>query len=373
MKRTAEAVIGKTNWRTVRMKMRLSLRWIYLILLILFAVVFIMAVSMSYHTPYSGRAYVECGMAPVYSKVTGEIEEIYRKNGDPVRKGDPLFRIDSRNYRAEVERLEASCETTRNRLAALDFQIAEEQENLAKLEKTLRKNASDYNRDRGLLEKKIISVKVFEATRLNYDIAVRELAALRKHIESLKLERGAPGEENSELKTLAAQLEIARNNLHDTVIRAPISGLLSCHQLYMGQTVMTNEKYCVIHCLNDITVNVDMMEKSVGQLHSGQTALIAFDALPGRVFHGTLKGIVRELRSSYVAPNEFHQIEEDTRWIRSVGRNRVQLDLTEPLPEGTVLVSGAKAAVSLVNERHPLINWFAVRWINIISLLNYIY
>lgn len=355
------------------MKMKLSLRWIYLILLLLFIAVFVTAVSMSYHTPYSGRAYVECGMAPVYSKVTGEIEDIYRKNGEIVKKGDPLFRIDDRNFRAEVERLEASCETTRNKLAALDFQIAEEQENLIKLEKTLQKNTIDYNRDRKLLEKKIISVKVFETTRLNYDIAVRELAALKKHIESLKLERGTAGEKNSELKTLAAQLEIARNNLNDTVIRAPISGLLSCHQLYRGQTVTTNEKYCVIHCLDDITVNVDMMEKSAGQLHPGQNALIAFDALPGRIFHGTLKGIVRELRSSYVAPNEFHQIEEDTRWIRSVGRNRVQLDLTEALPEGTVLVSGAKAAVTLVNERHPLSNWFAVRWISLISLLNYIY
>ena len=355
------------------MKMKLSLRWIYLILLILFVVVFAVAVSMSYHVPYSGRAYVECGMAPVYSKVAGEIEEIYRKDGDHVEKGDPLFKIDDRNYRAEVERLEASYETTWNRLAALDLQIGEEQENRVRLEKTLRKNTMDYRRDTQLLAKKIISVKDFETTQLNYDIAVQELAALRRHIESLKLERGAPGKENSELKTLAAQLEIARNNLSDTVVRAPLSDILSCHQLYRGQTIVTNEKYCIIHCQDDITVNADMMEKSVSRLQPGQNALIVFDALPGRIYHGTLKGIVRELRSGYVAPNEFHQIEEDTRWIRSVGRNRIQLRLTESLPQGMFLVSGAKAAVTLLDERHPLLNWLAIRWIRLISLLNYIY
>ena len=355
------------------MKVKLSLRWIYLILLILFVIVFVVAASMSYLAPYSGRAYVECGMAPVYSKVSGEIEEIYRKDGDLVEKGDPLFRIDDRNYRAEVDRLTASYETTWNRLASLDLQIKEEEDNLVRREKELKKYKSDYDRDKRLMEEKILAESDFETTRLTYEVAVQELAVLKNHIASLKQERGAPGKENSELKTLAAELAVAKNNLHDTIVRAPVSGVLSSHQLYRGQTVVTSEKYCVIHCLNDLSVNVDMMEKSVGRLKPGQDALIAFDALPGRVFRAKMKGIVRELQSGYVAPNEFHQIEEDTRWIRSVGRNRVQLVLTEPLPDETHLISGAKAAATLLNADHPVISWLAVRWIHVISLLNYVY
>ena len=86
-----------------------------------------------------------------------------------------------------------------------------------------------------------------------------------------------------------------------------------------------------------------------------------------------MKGFVRELKSGYVAPNNFHEIDEDKRWIRSVGRNRVQILLTEPLPEGTVIVSGARAAVTLLGNSNRFLDMMAKGWIRAISVINYVY
>ena len=355
------------------MKVKLSLRLVYLALLAIFVIVFVVSAEMSYHTPYSGRAYVERGVAPVFSRVSGTIEEIYHHNGDIVHKGEPLFRLDNRNYRAEIERLQASYETTGNKLKSLDCQLNEEEENRRKQEMKLEKYRTDLERDRKLLGKQAVAAKSFEDTQLQYDVALRELAALRQHIESLRRERGATGTENSELKQLRAELEIAQNNIQDTIIRAQVDGLLSYHQLYCGQMVMTSEKYAVIHELGPLTVNADLMEKSVGKLKSGQEALVTFDAIPGQVFHARMRGMVRELRSGYVAPNELHQIEDDSRWIRAVGRNRIQIEIDEKVPQNLMLISGSKAAVTLCDPSHPILNFLARTWIVAVSWSNFIY
>ncbi len=356
-----------------RMKVRLSLRLIYLILLILFFTVFFLAVGMASYAPYSGRAYVEYGMAPVYSKVAGTIESVDCRDGEPVKAGDPLFRLDTRNYNAEVRRLEALYETTRNKLEALDGSIREEEQNIREEEQKLSQRKTDLERDRLLQEKGAVSRKSFEDSKLQYDTEQSVVAAHRSHLESLVRQRGTPGDGNSELRQLRAELEIARNNLRDATVRAPISGVVSCHQLYAGQAVVTNEKYAVIHDASHLVINADMMEKSAGRLRPGRPALVVFDAIPGRVFAATLKGTVRELSSGYVAPNELHRIEEDTRWIRAVGRTRVQLELTESIPAEAVLCTGSRAAVAVANPSHPFFSSLSRSWIRLIGWLNYVY
>ena len=355
------------------MRMKLSLRVIYLGCLDLFVVVLLLTVGTANYAPYSGRAYVEYGEAPVFSKVSAVIEELYCRDGQQVEKGDPLFRLDDRNFRAEVERLEALYETTVNKLAALDCQIAEQEEDIRRQEKTCEKCRIDFERDRTLLDKQAVAAKTFENSRLQFDIAAGELAAMRSRLNALKRQRGRAGDDNSELKQLRAELAVARNRLDDTVIRAPIAGLLSCHQLHYGQMILTAERYAVIHETGNLTINADLMEKSVGRLQIGQKALVAFDAIPGRVFQASLKGVVRELRSGYVAPNEFHEIAEDTRWIRTVGRNRIQLSLEEPMPPEVLLTSGSKAAVSLQNPAHAVFSGLSNAWIRLISVCNYLY
>ena len=327
------------------MRMKLSLRLIYLGLLVLFVVVLLLTVGTANYAPYSGRAYVEYGEAPVFSKVSAVIEELYCRDGQQVEKGDPLFRLDDRNFRAEVERLEALYETTVNKLAALDCQIAEQEEDIRRQEKTCEKCRIDFERDRTLLDKQAVAAKTFENSRLQFDIAAGELAAMRSRLYALKRQRGRAGVDNSELKQLRAELAVARNRLDDTVIRAPIAGLLSCHQLHYGQMILTAERYAVIHETGNLTINADLMEKSVG----------------------------RELRSGYVAPNEFHEIAEDTRWIRTVGRNRIQLSLEEPMPPEVLLTSGSKAAVSLQNPAHAVFSGLSNAWIRLISVCNYLY
>lgn len=366
--------IEKTeNGGAFRMKMKLSLRLIYLGLLVLFILCFALASGMAYYTPYSGRAYVEYGVAPVSGKVAGTIEEVLCHDGERVEKGAPLFRLDDRNFRAEVSRLEALYETTANRLEALDLQIREAEEKIRRQEKTVEKCRIDFERDRTLVAKKAISPKAFEESQLSYDVAAAELSAMKRGAEAQKRERGAAGAANSELRGLEAELNVARNQLEDTVIRAPISGLLSCHQLYRGQMVQLNEHYAIIQETENLAVNADLMEKSVRNLHRGQQALVAFDAIPGRVFRMRVDGVVRELRSGYVAPTELHQIEEDTRWIRTVGRTRVRFVPAEPLPENAFLSSGSKAAVALENNSHRILSSLSSAWIRLISGFNFVY
>lgn len=361
------------NGERVSWNFRLSLRWIYAGLFALFLTIFALTASVACYTPYSGRAYLERGIAPVFSQLNGNISEIYCADGDSVCVGTPIFKLDDTLYLAETARLEALYTTTENHLLSMDYQIEELIEKWKKSKQEVDQYRSDLIRDHRLWEQKIIAKTVVEADRLKYDSAVQDCAMLEKQIRSLQLSRGIPGENNSELCELRAELAVARKNLAETVVRAPIAGTVNYHQLYRGQAVVQSECYAMIDDSSKLIVNVDLMEKSVATLQTGQSALIAFDAIPGRVFHGRIDRFIQTLSSGYTGPNTLHAIVEDTRWIRAVGRNRVQLTLSESLPEGVPLATGAKASVSILNENFPHLSAVSSHWMTMVGWLNYVY
>lgn len=64
-------------------------------------------------TPMTRDAYVQALVIPIAPLVSGEISEIFVENGDEVKKGEVLFRIDPRAFQFEVDRLQAKLELTR--------------------------------------------------------------------------------------------------------------------------------------------------------------------------------------------------------------------------------------------------------------------
>jgi len=80
--------------------------WVSLaFLVILFLLVYYVASDRM--TPMTRDAYIQAFVIPVAPLVSGEVTDVFVKNGSPVKKGDPLFRIDPRPFQFDVDRLHA--------------------------------------------------------------------------------------------------------------------------------------------------------------------------------------------------------------------------------------------------------------------------
>jgi membrane fusion protein (multidrug efflux system) len=189
---------------------------------------------------YSGTAPIEAERrAGVVAKVQGEIRQILVDEGQRVREGQLLARLDGDQLRLQVALAEA----------------------------TMRKLERDYARNTELQAKGLVSA-----------IA----------IDNLKYE----------LEAAKATWELARLQLSYTDIRSPIAGTVTvrAERVKIGNTVIpaggviatSDSALFVVEDLDSLILRVDVPERELAKLSVGQLAELSFDAVPGRRFAGQI-------------------------------------------------------------------------------------
>jgi membrane fusion protein (multidrug efflux system) len=182
---------------------------------------------------YSGTAPIEAHEeAVVVAKVGGEVRQIYVEEGDTVKAGQMLARLDGDRLRLELAQTDA---------------------NLRKLER-------DYKRTLDLSERGLVSKSTAE--NLRYD-----LDALRASYDKAKLE------------------------LSYTDIRAPISGVVSARNIKVGNTIRPNDPTFTVTDLDPLLAYVHVPEKEFRKIAPGQAAEVIVDALGGDRFIGNIERI----------------------------------------------------------------------------------
>lgn len=182
---------------------------------------------------YSGTAPIEANdEAEVVAKVGGEVRQIYVEEGDDVRAGQVLARLDGDRLRLDVAQTEA---------------------NLRKLER-------DYKRQVELAEKGLVAKGTAENAKYDLD-------ALRAQYDSARLELGY------------------------TEIRAPIDGVVSARHIKVGNTIKPNDPTFRVTNLDPLLAYVHVPEKEFRKLAPGQPADVVVDALGGERFQGRISRI----------------------------------------------------------------------------------
>jgi multidrug efflux system membrane fusion protein len=159
----------------------------------------------------------------VVAQVSGQLTEAAFKEGDYVKKGDLLFKIDPRPYEAAIQQTEANIERD-------NAMFAQAQANLSRdmaQEKYAKSNAGRY---RELVSEGIVSKDQSEQIESNADAIGQAVAADRAAIQSAKANIGAS----------KAALETARVNLSYTTIKSPIDGRTGNLTVKQGNVVTAN-------------------------------------------------------------------------------------------------------------------------------------
>jgi HlyD family secretion protein len=242
-----------------------------------------------------------------YSNVLGEgfgkITEIVVKEGDKVKKGDVLLRLENVQPGADVQAQMASIEGAEAgmRVASANYDSAIA--TIAQRQADLDKAKYDWDRGEKLYDAQVIPRQQYDAYKSTYDGAVAALNAARAQLEQAKAARE---QARFNLDQARAVLTHTQDILRKTTYVAPISGIVSYINVRVGENVVpgiqnaTGSFLLTISDMSIATAEVKVDETDITNLQNGQTADVTIDALPGKTFKGhvTEVGELAILRSS---------------------------------------------------------------------------
>jgi len=218
----------------------------------------------------------------ISSDVSGEIVELYVKEGDRVKKGALLCRIKPDIYESALDRASATVNSTKASMQNMIAQLEQSKSSLANAE-------ANFNRNKKLFEQQVISQQDFDASKAQYEGAKSQVKALEESV------KGAEYNINS----VQASMKEASTNLAKTYIYAPVDATVSKLNKKLGERVvgtatMEGTEIMRLADLNEMEVNVDVNENDIIRVHLKDTSLIEVDAYNDRKF----KGIVTEVANS---------------------------------------------------------------------------
>jgi HlyD family secretion protein len=186
----------------------------------------------------------------VGTQVSGTLAKLFADYNSSVRAGQVLAQIEPSSFRARALQAEA---------------------NVAKAQAALRDAKRQLDRARELVQQKYISQVELDAA----DVAHEERQA--------------------DLKQAEASLEVARVDLANTTIRAPIDGVVISRSVNPGQTVAASlqapQLFIIANDLTRMQVETRIDEADIGRIHPGLRASFTVDAFPEARFQGEVSQV----------------------------------------------------------------------------------
>ncbi len=256
----------------------------------------------------------------ISSEVSGEIIALPIKEGQQVKKGDLLVRINPDLYESGVNRSVASMSTTKAGLSQADAQVKEAKAN--------------YDRNQKLFDKGIISKAEWDRIVSAYEVALANKQSAYYQV-----------------KSASATVTEANDNLRRTTIYAPADGTISLLNVELGERVlgtqqMAGTEILRIANLNNMEVEVDVNENDIVKVNIGDSAKIEVDAYLKREF----KGIVTSISNSASTALTADQVTNFKVKVRILKES--YQDLLEGKPENySPFRPGMTATVDIITKR----------------------
>jgi membrane fusion protein (multidrug efflux system) len=241
-------------------------------------------------TVSTDNAAVKQDIVSVSAQVNGPIVEVRVKDGDHVKRGDVLYRIDPDTYRVALEQAQAQLAAAKLQTTQLRTQAVGTGADITGAQANLEIKRNALGRQQALLRRGF-------TTRADYEDALNEVRTAETALADARARAAnahaaiAPGEQPSIAQAQAAvdkaQLELSR-----TEVRAPMDGTIAnADRLQVGQMAVQGVGMLSLVRSTQAWVEANFKEKDVGTMVPGQRAKIEIDAYPGQEFVGHIQSV----------------------------------------------------------------------------------
>lgn len=227
--------------------------------------------------------------ADIGSSSMGKIVGLPVREGQQVRQGDLLARIDPIQAAAEKDAADKQVSALSAEVESSERQIQAARSQLERAQALLRDRELTLGRIRKLLTRGVSSQADLDQAKVNRDTASADLAAATAELERSQSALNAARERRLQAK---AQLVRAADTFTKTEIRAPMSGIVSRLRVRLGEMVVIgiqNQPGTTLMTISDLSgvnAEVKVAEADILRVELGRQASVTLDAVPDRRFAG---------------------------------------------------------------------------------------
>ncbi len=247
------------------------------------------------HEPLKLYGNVDIRGVDLGFRVGGKLVEVLKDEGDAVKAGELLARVDGIPYQREIEQAKASLGTAEAdlRLKKAGYRTEEIEQARATLAQNIasRENARRIaNRQEELVRGGSIAKQDVETAQTTFEEASQRVKVSEASLK--QLEAGFRVEEiqasEAQVAQAKAALETAEIRLADTELKSPSDGLLMTRALEPGTILQAGATVLSISLENPVWVRAYVHETELGQVPPGTEVLLFTDGKPDKPFHGKI-------------------------------------------------------------------------------------
>ena len=245
-------------------------------------------------------AYVQSDVSVISPKIEGYIKKVRVADNQKVAEGEVLFVIDDRDFKAKLAQAEAAVATAEATIATYESRLKLQQAMIDQAAAVVKSAEADL----------VARAAGLQALQRADDQRFRQPAALRAgrgrgpqgrggarqeprrfaaEQNQLAVLQSQQREEEAKLQQARANLRLAKNDLDNTVIRAPISGVAGNRAGQVGQYVKPGTQLLSLVPLPRVYVTANFKETQLTRMRPGQIAEVSVDAYPGSPLEGRIE------------------------------------------------------------------------------------
>jgi len=253
----------------------------------------------------------------------GKITHLYVKEGDRVKKGQMLAQLENVQSSADVNANEASLQAAQTDALAADANLKTAQADLLRAQADYERNKMDWERAQSLFKDGLIARSDFDSRRNAWATADAGLVQAQSRVAQAKAQKDSADRHITQNR---ANLTRVTDVLQKTSYNAPYDGVVTNLPVREGETVVMGiqnapgSTLMTIADMSVITAEVKVDETDIVNVHLGQPAEVTIDAIPKKIFHGTVSEIGDNaiVRSSGVSTSQQTTASEEAKDFKVV-------------------------------------------------------
>ncbi|VVE33396.1 HlyD family secretion protein [Pandoraea nosoerga] len=247
-------------------------------------------------------AYLQADSMTVAPKVGGYVTEVLVRDNETVSVGQPLVRLDGRQYQAAFDEAQATVVAREADVARAEAELAQHAATIAQARAELDSARANAAYSAGQVKRYAPLV----ATGAETDERLAELrnastradAALKSNEANLQAAQRQTDTLTAALAQARAQLAVAQASarkaeldLADTVVRSTLAGRVGDRAVRVGQFAQPGTRLLTVVPVQNLYLTANFKETQVGHMRPGQPVTVHVDALPGEPIHGVVDSL----------------------------------------------------------------------------------
>lgn len=238
------------------------------------------------------------GEVGIFAKMSGKVEHILVREGEEVKKGQVLIKLEQKDVLSQVNQAKAGYDAALAQLESLKNgqlpqQIAQLESAFNQAQANFKNAEANYNRMKSLMEQGAVSKQQFDSVELQYKVAKEQFESAKTQLTLTKEKTGPESISAAEAQVSQAKaaLAAAQTVLDNTLITSPIDGTVGFISVKAGQTISAGMQVATVGDLKNVEIEINVTEDRISALKNGQEADVTVDSANVQAAKGKIVSI----------------------------------------------------------------------------------